>query len=60
MNKYTVSFTARKGNSVFRSSVTVESETERTAITLAETKAKNMSPAYRDYAWSPDKVTKKN
>lgn len=40
MNKYTVSFTARKGNSVFWSSVTVESEAERTAISIAETKAK--------------------
>jgi hypothetical protein len=59
MNTYTVSFTARKGNSVFRSSVTVASESERAAIALAETKAKNMSPAYRGYAWSPDRVTKK-
>lgn len=59
MSKYAISFTARKGNNVFRTSVTVECESEREAIQLAETKAKNMSPHYRNYDWSPDRIVKK-
>lgn len=57
--KYTVSFTARKGSSVFRTSATVECENERTALKLAEIVAKNKSPTYRDYSWSSEKITKK-
>lgn len=59
MSKYTVSFIARKGNNVIRTSVTVECESEREAIWLAQTKAKNMYPLQRDYDWEPEKIVKK-
>lgn len=59
MSKFTVSFIARKGSNVIRPSVTVECENEREAILLAETKAKNMNPLYRDYDWGPEKIVKK-
>ena len=61
MAKWDVRFEVRKGNSVTEKGATVEADSERVAIQLAETKAKSATtPVYRnEYEWKMKSIKKK-